>query len=207
MNEFVAVITALVGTSGVASILAGGTQFRRTHRLRAQLKELDESKQLVAPESKEHYALQAAVATLALELAAYVLIKRDSRRLVLVGIIATSAVGAYLLTAGVTGPGSFEAWFFAPLGAPQDLVMAIAGLIIFMSGYTAIFIYVYLGITARQRQRFIWRLLKNPDQSDTDSILRLSHHLNYHQRQLLKALRVKAKTNDDNESAVAAQGR
>jgi hypothetical protein len=165
-----------------------------------QLKEVDESKHLVTPESKEHYALQAAAATLALEIAAHVLIKHDSRRLVLLGIIATSAVGAYLLTAGVTGPGSFEAWFFAPFGAPQDLVMAIAGLIIFMTGYTALFIYVYLGITARQRQRFIWRLLKRPDQADPNSILRLSHHLNYHQRKLLKALRTKAKTSGDNDS-------
>jgi hypothetical protein len=62
VNEIVAVIAALVGSSGVASILAGGTQFRRTHRLRSQLIELDESKQLVVPESREHSALQASVA-------------------------------------------------------------------------------------------------------------------------------------------------
>lgn len=191
VNEVAALIAALVGSSGVASIVAGGTQFRRTHRLRAQLKELDEAKHLVTPESTEHAALQASVGTIALELAASVLIKHDSRRLVLFGISLTSAVGAYLLTAGIIGPGPSDVWFFQ---APKDSVMSLAGLIIFLTGYVALLVYLYLGITARRRERFISRLLfQGSETSDSDAILRRAHHLNYHFEALRKALKLKAK--------------
>lgn len=189
LNEIAALIAALVGSSGVASILAGGTQFRRTQKLRTQLKELDEAKQLVTPESREHVALQASVATIALELAAYVLIKHDSRRLVLFGISLTSAVGAYLLTVGLTGPGSSDVWFYQ---APQDSVMSLAGLIIFLTGYVALLVYLYLGITARRRERFMSRLLfQNSESPDAETILRRAHHLNYHLESLMKARKLK----------------
>lgn len=183
MNEIVAVIAALVGSSGVASILAGGTQFRRTHRLRSQLIELDESKQLVVPESREHSALQASVATVALELSAYIMIKNDSRRLVLLGIMLTASVGTYFITAGLTGPGLLGPWVFFPFGAPQDTVMTYSGLIIFMTGYIALFLYLYLRLTARKRQRFITRILDEPEGAHPEAIVRWSHHENHHRPQ------------------------
>jgi hypothetical protein len=180
VNEIIAVIAALAGTSGVASILAGGTQFRRTHRLQAQLKELDAVKQLVVPESQECRALEASVAALALELSAYVLIKHDARRIVLLGIVLIAFVGTYLVFAGYLGPGSMGDLLMYPFGQPEDPAITIAGLVIFMTGYIAIFIYVYLAFTAKRRRHFTARISKPGTKIDSDTILRLSQHLNYH---------------------------
>lgn len=153
--------------------------------MQSQLKELDGARRLVSPESREYGALQASVATLALQLSAYVLIKRDTRRLVLTGIVVTAFVGTYLVFRGYLGPGDVDYFLFFPFGGPHtekavDISLITAGLITFFTGYVAAFIYLYLRLTERRRQRFILRLMQEPATVDSDTILKISHHWNHH---------------------------
>lgn len=168
----------------MASIIAGGTQFRRTHRLHSQLKELEEAKHLVAPESRERSALEASVATVALELSAHILIKRDTRKLVLVGVVLTAFVGSFLIFTGYMGSASLGDLLFFPLGAPADsnaaIPLIVSGMVIFLTGYVALFLYAYVRITASRRRRLISRLMTAPDTVESHTVLLISHHLNHH---------------------------
>lgn len=176
MNEVVAVIAAILGSSGVASILAGGTQFRRTHRLQAQLKELHAARQLVPPESIECRALEASVATIALELAAHVLVRGDARRLVLMGCMGTSFIGALLAVAGAMPPETASAaWVFFPFPVSEgaNATFVWLGFLIVVAGYVALYIYVYLRLSARKRARLVSQLMQDPA-IDSAEILRIS---------------------------------
>lgn len=178
MNELVAVIAALVGSSGIASILAGGTQFRRTHKLQAQIIELDAAKKLLSDQPRERAALEAATATIALELAAHVLIKADTRRLVLLGLGGTSFIGAAMVAFGYLPPYAVGDFFFFPLPAPKEgnVALVVSGIAILLSGYVALFLYVYLRLSRRRRDRLIRSLLAEPDAHAADSavILRVA---------------------------------
>lgn len=179
LNEFVAVIAAILGSSGVASILAGGTQFRRTHRLQSQLKELDAAKQLVPPGSIESSALEASVATVALELAAHILIRGDARRLVLMGCVSTSLIGALLAVSGTMPSTTAGAWFvFFPFPSPEgaNVPLVMLGTLIVLAGYVALFIYVYLRISARGRSRLVSKLIKD-HAIDAAEVLQISRQM------------------------------
>lgn len=175
MNELVAVIAAIVGSSGLASILAGATQFRRTHRLQAQLKELDAAKNLVQEASRERAALEASMATVALELAAYILIRGDVRRLVLLGLVGTSFIGAVLIVFGSLPHDPLKAFGFREGDVNMPLV--VAGIVVLMSGYIALYVYVYLRLTAGQRSKLIHGLLSEPEGLTPAEVLRVSREM------------------------------
>ena len=172
MNELVAVIAALVGSSGIASILAGGTQFRRTHKLQAQIKELDASRKFLADQPRERTALEAAAATVALDLAAQVLIKSDTRQLVLLGFVGSSLSGFAMIGFGYMPSHSADFLLF-PLPVPSSVNFPLitAGMAVLFAGYIAFFIYVYLRLSRRRRERFITRVLQEPDVLGYSAIL------------------------------------
>ncbi|MDD1477069.1 hypothetical protein [Arthrobacter sp. H16F315] len=179
MNEVVAIIAAIVGSSGLASILAGGTQFRRTTRLHAQIKELDAAKNLLPDETRERAALEASTATVALELAAYVLVKADTRRLILLGLVGTSFIGANLMVFGYLPENSVTSLVLFPLPVPADanMPLIITGIVVLMSGYVAFYVYIYLRITARRRAKLIRRLLREPAAISSVQVLRVSREM------------------------------
>lgn len=178
MNELVAVLAALVGSSGIASILAGGTQFRRTHKLQPQIQELDASKKLLSDQPRERAALEAATATVALELAAHVLIKADTRRSVLLGLGGSSFIGAAMAAFGYLPPDAADDLLLFPFPAPKEGNVALidSGVAVLFSGYIALFLYVYLRLSRRRRDRLIRSLLAEPEAHAVDSavILRLA---------------------------------
>lgn len=172
MNEIVAVIAALVGSSGVASILAGGTQFRRTHKLQLQIKELDASKKLFADQPRERTALEAAAATVALDLAAHILIKSDTRRLVLLGFVGSSASGFAMIAFGYMPSRSADFLLFPlPVRSSVNIPLITAGFGVLFAGYIASFIYLYLRLSRRRRERFIARVLQEPHVYDSSAML------------------------------------
>lgn len=177
VNELVAIIAALVGSSGIASILAGGTQFRRTHRLQAQIKELDASKKLLEGQPRERAALEAAAATVALELAAQILIKADNSRLVAGGFAMSSMMGFLMIIFGYMPPDTASGFLLFPLprlSEGANFPLAAAGVAVLFAGYIAFFIYVYLRLSRRRREHLIARLLSEPDSSALDSSAILS---------------------------------
>ena len=162
MNELVALIAAVVGSSGIASVVASGTQYRRTHRLHTQLKELDASCKLVEPGTVEAIALAASRANVALELASYIFIKRNSRLLTALWMsFALTLAAAFIQNA-------LEATPLVPLPIPQGegaiprIVMLLVGLILILIVQVWLMVATILGYTAHKRRRFIKELLREP---------------------------------------------
>ena len=178
MNEVVAVIAALAGTSGLASIIAGGSQFRRTHRLQSQLKEIDAATKLVTPGSREAGALNAALASSAMELSAYILIKHDVRRLIALGLALLLVSGVALIFFGTVGAAGFDSaspLFGSVFTTRVDTAMVAAGGITIGAAYVSIYVYAYLRITARSRQSFIDKLCQQGnDGLDSEMVLKLA---------------------------------
>ncbi|CAN7242274.1 hypothetical protein LJR078_001039 [Arthrobacter sp. LjRoot78] len=176
MNELVTLIAALIGSSGIASVIASGTQFRRTHRLHGQLKELDAACKLMEPLTVEALALGAARASVALELTAHVLIKRSSRLLTLFWIFFALAVAAgFILSAAGARP-------LTPLPDPKEeggiarIVILLSGLVIILVVQVWLMVATILGYTAHRRRRLIRDLVaETSDEMNNTKVLEIAY--------------------------------
>ena len=173
MNEIIALIAAVLGSSGIASLVTNGALFRRTHRLQRQIAELNDTYKLMDENSMESTALKAARTHLCLELTAQVMIRGRTwivSLLYFMGLLVLLTMGfAIIETAQIKGP-------VRPRldGAEISLEMAafnLVGSVIIVIAGTLVQIAVLWLTAAKWRRSLVSRLLHQEEGTTPGDIL------------------------------------
>lgn len=153
MTDFGPLVAAVLGSTGIASLLSGISQLKRAKRLQGLLKELDLAVTTVPTDSRECIALKAAKEQVALDLASDVLIKRDARILILVGFALGVASGLFIVYMGM---GVIQSDFLeAMTGKGGNSTLFLAGVIVIAVFYIAVLMFLYSRQLQQRRQRFV----------------------------------------------------
>lgn len=159
MNEIVALIGVLIGTSGLASMLSGVASLHRTRRLQGKLRVLHDSSELVEPIGQVALALEAAKSLTALDLAASVLMKSRVLGRITFGVTVLALMGGYFIWVGI---GGFSP-FLLPSSSYQDAPLVALGTTVLAVAEIFWLVRIYVASDSHARELLIRKLRSTPE--------------------------------------------